>query len=113
LKKLKRKRNSGRFYAQRKELLLLMCNRDPALPPLTDTYGPRPYDFMKGFTNKRAPQYMNIGYIVSPYPGKTGEGDYGPRQGGNVYYRPSNPVYPYPMDLYGRACYYTDINNPY
>jgi len=63
-----------------------------------DSLGPRPYDFMKGYVDQRKPQYMNLGYISSPYPGKTGEGDYGPRQGGEIYYRPLNPTYPYLLD---------------
>jgi hypothetical protein len=58
----------------------------------------RPFDFIQGFRNTNQQQYMNIGYVSSPYPDKTGQGDYGPLQGGGVYYRPENPVYPYPMD---------------
>ena len=64
-----------------------------------DSLGPRPYDFMKGYTDLRFRPYMNVGYVSSPYPGKTGQGDYGPLQGGGVYYRPGNPTYPYLMDF--------------
>jgi hypothetical protein len=66
---------------------------------MTDSLGPRPFDFMPGYTNARHPQYMNIGYVKSPYPGKTGEGDWGPLQGGGIYYQPNNPTYPYPMNF--------------
>lgn len=54
--------------------------------------------FMPGYIDPRHRRYMNIGYVRSPYPGKVGEGDYGPSQGGEVYYRPENPVYYVPMD---------------
>ena len=54
--------------------------------------------FMKGYdTSVNKTQYMNVGWVESPYPGKTGEGDWGPQQGGEVYYRPANHTYPYPM----------------
>lgn len=66
---------------------------------MSDSLGPRPYDFMPGYPNNSPQKYMNIGFVSSPYPGKTGQGDYGPLQGGGVYYRPDNPVYPYPMDF--------------
>jgi len=64
-----------------------------------DSNGPRSYDFMKGYVNQHHRQYMNVGYVSSPYPGKTGMGDYGPLQGGGVYYRPENPTYPYLLDF--------------
>jgi len=64
-----------------------------------DSNGPRPFDFMAGYPNHKPQQYMNLGFLTSPYPGKTGVGDYGPLQGGGIYYRPNNPVYPYPMDF--------------
>lgn len=65
-----------------------------------DSLGPRPYDFMKGYDTKpRSTKYMNLGFVSSPYPGKTGVGDYGPTQGGGVYYNPWNPTYPYPLDF--------------
>lgn len=66
---------------------------------MSDSLGPRPFDFMPGYTNTKQTQYMNMGYVSSPYPGKTGQGDYGPLQGGGIYYRPENPTYPYPMDF--------------
>lgn len=66
---------------------------------MSDSLGPRPFDFMPGYRNTNSQQYMNLGYVSSPYPNKTGEGDYGPLQGGGVYYRPHNPTYPYPMDF--------------
>lgn len=66
---------------------------------MSDSYGPRPFDFMPGYPNRKPQQYMNLGMIQSPYPDKTGVGDYGPQQGGEVYYRPHNPTYPYPMDF--------------
>ena len=66
---------------------------------MSDSYGPRPFDFMPGYPNRKPQQYMNLGLVKSPYPGKTGVGDYGPLQGGEVYYRPHNPTYPYPMDF--------------
>lgn len=64
-----------------------------------DSNGPRGQTFMKGYTDQHHRQYMNIGYRSSPYPGKTGVGDYGPTQGGGVYYRPGNPTYPYLLDF--------------
>jgi len=64
-----------------------------------DSTGPRGRDFMGGYVNQRQRQYMNLGYISSPYPGKVGVGDYGPLQGGGVYYRPANPTYPYLLDF--------------
>lgn len=66
---------------------------------MSDSLGPRPFDFMPGYPNMKPQQYMNLGMIKSPYPGKEGVGDYGPQQGGEVYYRPHNPTYPYPMDF--------------
>lgn len=66
---------------------------------MSDSYGSRPFDFMPGYPNRKPQQYMNIGMVKSPYPDKTGVGDYGPLQGGGVYYRPENPTYPYPMDF--------------
>ena len=68
-----------------------------------DSNGPRPFDFMPGYPNNKPQQYMNLGYVSSPYPGKTGEGDYGPLQGGEIYYRPGNSAYPYLMDFDPRA----------
>ena len=64
-----------------------------------DSTGPRPPDFMRGYPNLNPQQYMNVGFVSSPYPGKVGHGDYGPRQGGEIYYVPRNPTYPYPMDF--------------
>ncbi len=64
-----------------------------------DSLGRRPFDFMPGYKNKNFQQYMNVGMVKSPYPGKVGVGDYGPLQNGGVYYRPHNPTYPYPMDF--------------
>ena len=51
-----------------------------------DSTGPRPPTFVKGYPNGAAQQYMNLGYLTSPYPGKTGQGDYGPSQGGEAFY---------------------------
>ena len=64
-----------------------------------DSNGPRPYDFMAGYTDRRQRQYMNVGFRKSPYPGKTGMGDWGPSQGGEVFERPANPTYPYLLDF--------------
>ncbi len=64
-----------------------------------DSTGPRRYDFMRGYVDTRKRQYMNVGFASSPYPGKEGMGDYGPLQGGGVYYRPGNPTYPYLLDF--------------
>lgn len=64
-----------------------------------DSNGPRPYDFMRGRTDRTQRQYMNVGFVSSPYPGKTGMGDYGPTQGGEVYERPGNARYPYLLDF--------------
>ena len=66
---------------------------------MSDSLGPRPFDFMPGYPNRKPQQYMNLGMLKSPYPDKTGVGDYGPLQGGEIYYRPHNPTYPYPMDF--------------
>jgi hypothetical protein len=66
---------------------------------MSDSLGPRPFDFMPGYPNRKPQQYMNLGMLKSPYPGKTGVGDYGPTQGGGIFYRPHNPTYPYPMDF--------------
>jgi hypothetical protein len=52
---------------------------------------------MQGYYRNNVTQYMNVGYVSSPYPGKEGWGDYGPLQGGEIYYRPANATYPYPM----------------
>ncbi len=58
---------------------------------------PRPPTFVKGYPTSTQ-QYHNIGYRTSPYPGKKGQGDYGPRSyylgtpggstsvNGNAYY---------------------------
>jgi hypothetical protein len=64
-----------------------------------DSTGPRAQDFMKGYVDQRHRSYMNVGFVSSPYPGKVGMGDYGPLQGGGVYYRPENPTYPYLPDF--------------
>jgi hypothetical protein len=80
-----------------------------------DSNGPRPPTFVKGYPNASPQKYMNLGYLRSPYPGKTGWGDYGPSQGGEVYYgkggsrypgspisgwhNPWNPVYYTPLDF--------------
>lgn len=48
----------------------------------------RPFEFMKGYTDTKNRKYMNLGLGTSPYPGKVGHGDYGPHQGGGLYYRP-------------------------
>jgi hypothetical protein len=64
-----------------------------------DSNGPRPYDFMPGYPNRKPQQYMNVGYVMSPYPNKVGEGDWGPTQGGGIYYNVWNPTYPYPMNF--------------
>lgn len=64
-----------------------------------DSNGPRPFDFMAGYPNRKPQQYMNLGFLTSPYPGKTGVGDWGPGQGGEVYYTPQNRTYPYLMDF--------------
>lgn len=66
---------------------------------MSDSLGPRPYTFMPGYdTTRGKSRYMNVGYVESPYPGKKGEGDWGPLQGGGVYYQPYNPTYPYPLN---------------
>lgn len=59
---------------------------------------------------------MNIGYLRSPYPGKKGQGDYGPSQGGEVFYGKGPwPGYPTPNQL-GRwhnpwnPIYYTPLD---
>ena len=69
-----------------------------------DSLGPRPYTFIKGYTDdKKNTQYMNMGYGSSTYPGKIGHGDYGPPQGGEEYYNPKplgkGTNYPYPLDF--------------
>lgn len=64
-----------------------------------DSNGPRPFDFMSGYPNQKPQQYMNLGFLTSPFPGKTGVGDWGPGQGGEVYYTPQNRNYPYPMNF--------------
>lgn len=46
----------------------------------------RPFEFMKGYTDTKNRKYMNLGLGLSPYPGKVGHGDYGPHQGGGLYY---------------------------
>lgn len=69
----------------------------------------RPPTFMPGYPNLHAQQYMNVGYDPLGggrriYPHKTGQGDYGPSQGGHTYYdiygnkNPWNPNYVYPLD---------------
>jgi hypothetical protein len=64
-----------------------------------DSNGPRQHDFMSGYVDTRQHRYMNLGYRSSPYPGKTGMGDWGPHQGGGIFYRPENPTYPYLLDF--------------
>jgi len=84
----------------------------PGVVPTSGSRGPRPPTFMPGYVDARKPTYMNVGYLRSPYPGKTGHGDYGPRlssSGGNGYYgnqpfgtgwhNPWNPVYYTPKDF--------------
>lgn len=67
---------------------------------MSDSLGPRPPTFMPGYdTSRGKSQYMNVGLVESPYPGKKGQGDWGPLQGGGVYYQPYNPTYPYPMNF--------------
>lgn len=51
------------------------------------------FGFMKGYTNTRNQKYMNLGLGISPYPGKVGHGDYGPPQGGGLYYIPNHCSY--------------------
>jgi hypothetical protein len=60
----------------------------------------RPDEFGHGFVDGHHRPYQNLGFLQSPYPGKVGEGDYGPLQGGQTYYRPGNPTYPYGMDAW-------------
>lgn len=55
-------------------------------------------DFMPGYVDKTKTQYMNLGYLSSPYPGKRGQGDYGPRKLSTTSY----PTGPYPLDVYTR-----------
>lgn len=55
-----------------------------------DSKGPRPPTFVAGYPNLSPQKYMNIGYLKTPYPNKVGQGDYGPSQGGEVYYAPPN-----------------------
>lgn len=59
----------------------------------------RPFEFMAGYPNDSPQQYMNLGWLTSPYPDKKGQGDWGPNQMAGVYYNPWNPTYPYPMDV--------------
>lgn len=47
----------------------------------------RPFEFMRGYTDTKNRKYMNLGLGTSPYPGKIGHGDYGPRQGEDLYYK--------------------------
>ena len=53
--------------------------------------------FTPGFHYKN--NYHNIGQLRTPYIGKYfgQHGDYGPF-GDTIYYTPTNPTYPYPMD---------------
>lgn len=86
-----------------------------------DSTGPRPPTFMKGYPNLNPQKYMNIGYLKSPYPGKTGQGDYGPRSKRNIgYYSPSdrwhnpwNPVYYTPLDFSDATSKVANIKGSY
>ncbi len=68
-----------------------------------------PPTLMRGYPNNHAQQYMNVGYAPLSggrkiYPGKVGHGDYGPSQGGLLYYdvygnrNHWNGKYVYPLD---------------
>lgn len=77
-----------------------------------DSNGPRPPTFMKGYPNLSPQTYMNIGYRRSPYPGKVGQGDYGPSQGGHIFYTKNNLL---TKDIYGyknpwNPVYYTPLD---
>lgn len=87
---------------------------------MSDSLGDRPRTFMPGYdTTAGKTRYMNVGYVKSPFPGKEGVGDWGPLQGGGVYYQPYNPTYPYPMNFSSEIpvsqqptlCYAQDIPN--
>lgn len=61
---------------------------------------PRPYDWVNGYPFED--KFHNIGYVASPYPGKVGQGDWGPVQSAysaktGIYWNPTNSTYPYPM----------------
>ena len=92
-----------------------------------DSNGPRPPTFMKGYPNLSPQTYMNIGYLKSPYPGKVGQGDYGPSQGGEIFYgrggslyplpgqwhNPWNPIYYVPLDFSKAASRVATIQGSY
>jgi len=64
-----------------------------------DCNGPRPYDWMKGYRDFRQQQYMNIGWRASPYPGKIGQGDYGPKKASGGCDGDGRDIKPYPLDF--------------
>jgi len=77
-----------------------------------DSKGPRPPTFVKGYPNASPQTYMNIGYLTSPYPGKVGQGDYGPSQGGEIFYGRGGTLYPLPGQWHNpwNPIYYTPLD---
>ena len=68
----------------------------------------RTVDFMPGYVNNRNVQYMNLGYLSSPFPGKIGQGDYGPRRQLPTVY----PTGPYGLDVFVRDQIYNNLPHP-